>query len=72
MCEAGAIRCQRKNRLSPLGSSAECARMAKPVMLVIRDGWGINPGGAAQREANGDATFSRTRRFTISSTANIR
>ena len=26
-------------------------------MLVIRDGWGINPGGAAQREANGDATL---------------
>ena len=31
--------------------------MTKPVMLVIRDGWGINPGGAAQREANGDATL---------------
>ncbi len=31
--------------------------MAKPVMLLIRDGWGINPGGAAQREANGDATL---------------
>ena len=31
--------------------------MAKPVMLVIRDGWGINPGGAAQREDNGDATL---------------
>src|SRR6267378_27635 len=26
-------------------SSAECARMAGPVMLIIRDGWGINPGG---------------------------
>ena len=31
--------------------------MTKPVMLVIRDGWGINPGGATQREANGDATL---------------
>lgn len=31
--------------------------MSKPVMLLIRDGWGINPGGAAQREANGDATL---------------
>jgi 2,3-bisphosphoglycerate-independent phosphoglycerate mutase len=31
--------------------------MAKPVMLVIRDGWGINPGGVAKREANGDATL---------------
>ncbi|HEY0369751.1 MAG TPA: 2,3-bisphosphoglycerate-independent phosphoglycerate mutase, partial [Chthoniobacterales bacterium] len=31
--------------------------MAKPVMLLIRDGWGINPGGFVQREANGDATL---------------
>jgi 2,3-bisphosphoglycerate-independent phosphoglycerate mutase len=31
--------------------------MAGPVMLLIRDGWGINPGGAAQRDANGDATL---------------
>jgi len=29
--------------------------MACPVMLLIRDGWGINPGGPAQRESNGDA-----------------
>ncbi len=31
--------------------------MAEPVVLVIRDGWGINPGGAAAREKNGDATL---------------
>ena len=31
--------------------------MPKPVVLVIRDGWGINPGGREQREANGDATL---------------
>ena len=31
--------------------------MAQPVMLLIRDGWGINPGGLEQREANGDATL---------------
>jgi 2,3-bisphosphoglycerate-independent phosphoglycerate mutase len=31
--------------------------MAGPVMLIIRDGWGINPGGWAQREQNGDATL---------------
>ncbi len=31
--------------------------MAKPIVLVIRDGWGINPGGKAQREQNGDATL---------------
>ena len=34
--------------------------MAKPVMLLIRDGWGINPGGREQREANGDATMLAT------------
>src|SRR4026209_1764129 len=32
-------------------------RMADPVMLIIRDGWGINPGGKADREKNGDATL---------------
>ena len=26
-------------------------------MLIVRDGWGINPGGREQREANGDATL---------------
>ncbi len=31
--------------------------MAGPVMLMIRDGWGINPGGREQREQNGDATL---------------
>ncbi len=31
--------------------------MAKPIVLVIRDGWGINPGGRAEREKNGDATL---------------
>lgn len=31
--------------------------MAKPIVLVIRDGWGINPGGKPQREENGDATL---------------
>ncbi|MDQ6624841.1 MAG: 2,3-bisphosphoglycerate-independent phosphoglycerate mutase, partial [Verrucomicrobiota bacterium] len=31
--------------------------MPKPVMLLIRDGWGINPGGREQRDANGDATL---------------
>ena len=37
--------------------SAESAAMPAPVMLLIRDGWGINPGGLEQREANGDATL---------------
>src|SRR5260370_18726177 len=31
--------------------------MARPVMLMIRDGWGINPGGRKEREQNGDATL---------------
>ncbi len=31
--------------------------MAKPIVLMIRDGWGINPGGKAEREKNGDATL---------------
>ena len=29
----------------------------KPVMLLIRDGWGINPGGRQAAAANGDATL---------------
>lgn len=29
----------------------------KPVVLIIRDGWGINPGGKAKAEENGDATL---------------
>src|SRR6266705_1623088 len=31
--------------------------MAGPVMLIIRDGWGINPGGQKSREQNGAATL---------------
>src|SRR6184192_1457284 len=31
--------------------------MAGPVMLIIRDGWGINPGGPDKRNENGDATL---------------
>ncbi len=29
----------------------------KPVVLIIRDGWGINPGGKAKAKENGDATL---------------
>ena len=29
----------------------------KPVVLIIRDGWGINPGGRANAVENGDATL---------------
>jgi 2,3-bisphosphoglycerate-independent phosphoglycerate mutase len=31
--------------------------VAKPILLIIRDGWGINPGGREKREENGDATL---------------
>ena len=31
--------------------------MPKPVILIIRDGWGINPAGWKKREENGDATL---------------
>jgi 2,3-bisphosphoglycerate-independent phosphoglycerate mutase len=31
--------------------------MAGPVMLIICDGWGINPGGKDKRKENGDATL---------------
>src|ERR1700747_2546698 len=31
--------------------------MAGPVMLIIRDGWGINPGGKDKGQENGDATL---------------
>src|SRR6266436_2221558 len=31
--------------------------MGGPVLLIVRDGWGINPGGKEKREENGDATL---------------
>ena len=31
--------------------------MAKPIILIIRDGWGVNPGGKERRDENGDATL---------------
>lgn len=47
-----------KELLVDLANRRHSARdMAKPVMLIIRDGWGINPGGAEKREENGDATL---------------
>src|SRR6476661_10248253 len=29
----------------------------KPIVLIIRDGWGINPGGSDKATENGDATL---------------
>jgi 2,3-bisphosphoglycerate-independent phosphoglycerate mutase len=31
--------------------------MSGPVMLIIRDGWGINPDGRDRARENGDATL---------------
>jgi 2,3-bisphosphoglycerate-independent phosphoglycerate mutase len=31
--------------------------VARPIILIIRDGWGINPGGRQKRDENGDATM---------------
>src|SRR5258707_12100879 len=31
--------------------------MSGPLMLIIRDGWGINPGGRDRARENGDATL---------------
>ncbi len=41
----------------PGGLADENGSMKQPVVLIIRDGWGINPGGKAQAQANGDATL---------------
>ena len=47
-----------KERLVDLRNRRQSAGgMAGPVMLIIRDGWGINPGGRAKREENGDASL---------------
>src|SRR3954453_10259366 len=39
------------------GINRQTPAMPGPVMLLIRDGWGINPGGAEKRVENGDATL---------------
>jgi 2,3-bisphosphoglycerate-independent phosphoglycerate mutase len=49
---------QSKEPLVDLVVHRQSARsMTGPVMLIIRDGWGINPGGADKRKGNGDATL---------------
>src|SRR3989440_12699472 len=45
------------NRLCAPPKIAKLLRVPKPVILIIRDGWGINPGGREKREENGDATL---------------
>src|SRR5437879_6019590 len=49
---------EKKEPLVDLLIHQQSARhMAGPVMLIIRDGWGINPGGKDKRKENGDATL---------------
>jgi 2,3-bisphosphoglycerate-independent phosphoglycerate mutase len=43
--------------VDPRNRRQSAGHMAGPVMLIIRDGWGINPGGREKREQNGDATL---------------
>lgn len=40
------------------------AMSKKPVVLIIRDGWGVNPGGCATAEADGNATLLAKTPFT--------
>jgi 2,3-bisphosphoglycerate-independent phosphoglycerate mutase len=52
--------CQSRSRWKSLvwfGTLGRLRAMSGPVMLIIRDGWGINPGGREQAEENGDATL---------------
>jgi 2,3-bisphosphoglycerate-independent phosphoglycerate mutase len=46
-----------KEPLVVTGRAGKLRAMTAPVMLIIRDGWGINPAGRAGAEANGDATL---------------
>jgi 2,3-bisphosphoglycerate-independent phosphoglycerate mutase len=49
---------QEKEALVDLRNRRQSAlHMARPVMLIIRDGWGISPGGWEKREENSDATL---------------
>jgi 2,3-bisphosphoglycerate-independent phosphoglycerate mutase len=43
--------------LVPVVEIAKFRPVPKPVILIIRDGWGINPGGWEKRDENGDATL---------------
>src|SRR5439155_15682250 len=57
-CKCSKIRQKQRTACPRSRSSAKCGiYMAGPVMLIIRDGWGINPGGMSKREENGNATL---------------
>src|SRR5207237_6022786 len=55
------LACQSRNDMKPLVDlliHQQSARvMGGPVMLIIRDGWGINPGGGGKRGEKGGATL---------------
>jgi 2,3-bisphosphoglycerate-independent phosphoglycerate mutase len=46
-----------KEPLVAAGRAGKLRAVSAPLMLIIRDGWGINPAGRAGAEANGDATL---------------
>src|SRR5262249_59810533 len=56
-CKCSKIRQKQRTACPRSRSSAKCGNMPGPVMLIIRDGWGINPGGPEKRKENGNATL---------------
>jgi 2,3-bisphosphoglycerate-independent phosphoglycerate mutase len=48
---------QRAKPLEHEQGAGKFVLMSKPIVLLIRDGWGINPGGKIEAERNGDATL---------------
>src|SRR4030095_10505487 len=56
-CKCSKIRQKQRTACPCSRSSAKCGNMAGPVMLIIRDGWGINPGGPKKRKENANATL---------------
>src|SRR4030088_3058576 len=46
-----------KEALVDVRNRRQSSPMSGPIMLMIRDGWGINPGGREKAEQNGDGTL---------------
>ena len=57
ICRASSSRLEKEPLVVLLIHRQSARRMAGPVIFIIRDGWGINPGGRDQRKENGDATL---------------
>ena len=57
-CRRASLALSTKEPLVDLLNRRQSAtNMAGPVMLIVRDGWGINPRGQNKRKENGDATL---------------